>query len=399
MRRRFLISVLIAVLAGAAIAARAESPPTPQSATPPIVEAKPAEKPDADAPQTPPPERKPRLSLDSRPLPLGGALKTPAVWQSYKARFITDQGRVIDTGNKLISHSEGQGYAMLLAVAANDRPTFDRVWGWTRANLMVRDDQLLAWRWEPNRRPAVSDMNNASDGDILVAWALAEAGEFWNDMSYRASGRRIAVELARKLVMFKTKLGATLLPAVAGFHADDRPDGPVINLSYYVFPAFSRLKLVAPEVDWPGLTRTGLDILDATRAKQDALPADWLSLKNWTVRPAEGFPPQFSYNAVRVPLYLAWAGLGEHEQYAPFMALVKRTKGAMAIVDVTKGADVGSFGDSGVGAIGALTACVVERSKAPQQLLGVDTADNYYPATMRILALIAMQMRYGACLR
>ena len=393
MRGRFLLFVAL----GASFivtASRAEPAPAPQD--PPAAPQAAAPAP-ADAPA--PAKKPPRLSLDSRPLPLGGALKTPAVWQAYKARFITDQGRVVDTGNKLISHSEGQGYAMLLAVAANDRAAFDRIWGWTRANLMVRDDQLLAWRWEPGRRPAVSDMNNASDGDILVAWALAEAGEFWNDMSYRASGRRIAVELARKLVMFKTKLGAVLLPAISGFHADERPDGPVVNLSYYVFPAFSRLKLVAPEVDWAGLTQTGLDILDQTRTKEDALPADWLSLKNWTAKPADGFPPQFSYNAVRAPLYLAWAGIGEREQYAPFMALVKRTKGAMAIVDVTKGADVGPFGDSGIGAIGALTACVVEGSKAPSQLLSYDASDNYYPATMRILALIAMQMRHGACLR
>ncbi len=350
------------------------------------------------APAAPPAKKPSRLMLDSRPLPLGGALKTPAIWQAYKARFVTPEGRVLDTGNNLISHSEGQGYGMLLAVAANDRPVFDRIWGWTRANLMVRDDQLLAWRWEPGKRPAVADMNNASDGDILVAWALAEAGEFWNDMSYRTAGRRIAVEFGRKLVMFKTKLGAILLPAVAGFHADDRPDGPVVNLSYYVFPAFARLPQVAPEVDWAGLTQTGLDLLDLTRAKPDALPPDWLSLKDWQAKPAEGFPAQFAYNAVRAPLYMAWAGVGEREQYEPFMALVKRSRGAMAIVDVASGADVGRFGDSGVGAIGALTACVVEGAKAPAQIYALAPGDNYYPATLHLLSLIAMQTRYARCL-
>jgi endoglucanase len=354
---------------------------------------------EAGPPELAPTPKKPRLSLDARFLPLGGALKTPAVWQAYKARFVTESGRVVDTGNNLISHSEGQGYGMLLAVAANDRATFDRIWGWTRANLMVRDDQLIAWRWEPEKRPAVADMNNASDGDILVSWALAEAGDFWNDMSYRTSGRRIAVELARKLVLFKTKLGAILLPAVSGFHADDRADGPIVNLSYYVFPAFARLKLVAPEVDWPGLTRTGLDLLDATRTTPETLPPDWMSLKNWAVKPADGFPAHFSYNAVRVPLYMAWAGIGEREQYEPFMALVKRTRGALAIVDVANGVEIGKFGDAGVGAIGALTACVVEGSKAPSQLFMLTPTDNYYPATLQIMSLIAMQMRYGACLR
>lgn len=393
-RRLAAACVLIAVATGAR--ALAQTPePAPAPALPAPTQAHPA----PTQSFAPAPKPEPRLALDSRVIPLGGALKTPGVWPAYKARFVTDQGRVLDTGNAFISHSEGQGYAMLLAVAANDRATFDRVWNWTRANLMVRDDQLVAWRWEPKQRPAVSDLNNASDGDILVAWALAEAAELWGDMSHRTAGRRIAVELARKLVLFKTKLGAILLPAVAGFHSDDRPDGPVVNLSYYVFPAFARLDLVAPEVDWAGLTQTGLDLLDLARTTPQTLPPDWISLKDGKARPADGFPPQFSYNAVRVPLYLAWAGIGEREHYAPFMTLVERTRGAMAIVDVASGKDAGNFGDNGIGAIGALTACVWNGAKAPPEMLASHAAENYYPATMHMLALIAVQMRYPSCLR
>ena len=389
-RRLALVLLFAAAPLAAPHAARAQTAPAaPVPASP--------QAPGAPAPAQEKPA--PRLALDSRAVPLGGALKTPLAWQAYKARFVTDQGRVIDTGNGMISHSEGQGYAMLLAVAANDRAAFDRIWGWTRANLMVRDDQLVAWRWEPRQRPAVSDMNNASDGDILIAWALAEAAELWGDMAYRASGRRIAVELSRKLVLFKTGLGAILLPAVTGFHADDRPDGPVVNLSYYVFPAFSRLNLVAPEVDWAGLTQTGLDLLDRTRATPQSLPADWIALKDAKAKPADGFPAQFGYNAVRIPLYLAWAGIGEREHYAPFMALVQRSRGAMGIVDVNAGKDAGSFGESGIGAIGALTACVWEGAKAPPDMTASHAAENYYPATLHMLALIAMQTRHPACLR
>lgn len=343
--------------------------------------------------------QKKRLNLDSRPLPLGGALQSPSAWQAYKARFITEQGRVVDTGNNYISHSEGQGYAMLLSVAANDRPVFDRVWNWTRANLMVRDDSLIAWRWEPGQRPAVSDMNNATDGDILVAWALAEAGEAWGDASYRVAGRRIATELARKLVLFRTKLGAILLPARGGFHADDRPDGPVVNLSYYVFPAFARLDLVAPEFDWAGLTQTGLDLLDATRTTPLAPPADWLALKDWKVRPADGFPATFSYNAIRVPLYMAWAGVGETDQYAPFAAWAARGRGTPPIVEVTSGRDVGSFAESGFHSIAALVSCVVDGAKLPSDFAGSRASENYYPATLHMLALVAAQMRYESCLR
>jgi endoglucanase len=79
----------------------------------------------------------------------------------------------MDTGQGRISHSEGQGFTMLFAVHYGDRAQFDRVWQWTKRNLQVRDDALLAWKWEQG---AVTDRNNASDADILVAWALARGG-------------------------------------------------------------------------------------------------------------------------------------------------------------------------------------------------------------------------------
>ncbi|NDA48669.1 MAG: cellulase, partial [Alphaproteobacteria bacterium] len=174
---------------------------------------------------------KPSIILKAEPTnqSLAGRLRNADLWASYKSRFISDKGRVIDTANAQISHSEGQGYGMLLAVAAADRNAFDRIWGWTRANLMVRDDQLIAWRWEPNNRPAVADMNNASDGDLLIAWALTEAAEFWNDAALRLSAQRLASEVGRKLILTTSKYGPLILPAIAGFSNDERPDGPVVN--------------------------------------------------------------------------------------------------------------------------------------------------------------------------
>jgi endoglucanase len=44
-----------------------------------------------------------------------------ANWQKYADRFITSDGRVVDNANHNVSHSEGQGYAMLLAERLDDR--------------------------------------------------------------------------------------------------------------------------------------------------------------------------------------------------------------------------------------------------------------------------------------
>ena len=55
-----------------------------------------------------------------------------ALWQQYKAKFIDPSGRVIDNANGGISHSEGQGYSMLLAERFGDKDAFANAWLWTQ---------------------------------------------------------------------------------------------------------------------------------------------------------------------------------------------------------------------------------------------------------------------------
>ena len=71
-------------------------------------------------------------------------------WESYKSRFMMPDGRIIDTGNGNVSHTEGQGFAMLLAVANNDRPAFDKLWQWTDKTLRKKTGYftgaIIRWR-------------------------------------------------------------------------------------------------------------------------------------------------------------------------------------------------------------------------------------------------------------
>ncbi len=337
-------------------------------------------------------------SSEAAALPLVDTLRDAEAWRAYKARFVSEQGRVIDTANSGISHSEGQGYGLLLAVAANDRASFDTIWGWTRANLMVRDDALMAWRWEPNQRPAVSDMNDASDGDLLVAWALTEAAEAWGDVAYKVAARRIAVEVGRKLIIPRSSYGSILLPGVAGFSAEDRTDGPVVNLSYWVFPAFARLPLVAPDVDWAGLSRNGLELVKQVRFGPANLPTEWISLHDGEPRPADGFAKQFAYNAIRIPLYIAWAGLGQREIYMPFVTIWRIPRsGGLPIVDATTGKPSEWLSEKGYTAISALTACAANQTPFSAEDTAVHSTESYYAVTLDLLALIAGHMRYASC--
>jgi endoglucanase len=340
----------------------------------------------------------PTVPAETSKLPsLKGTLPVPALWTAWKARFLTPDGRVVDDANAGVSHSEGQGYGMLLAVAADDRDAFRALWSWTRANLFQRKDDLAAWRWQPGPAPHVRDPNNATDGDLLLAWALAEAGRAWDDVAATTAARRIARAVFAETVI-PTRLGPTLLPGAAGFRAADRRDGPVVNPSYWVFPAFPRLAELTPDLDWSGLASAGDKLLVEARFGPAALPAEWVSLAG-PARPADGFPATFGYNAVRVPLYLAWAEGGRRDRLAPFMARWSgpaEASPAMAVVDLAAGRDIEPFADLGYRAVAAVVACALEGRRFPDALRGTDV-DRYYPTTLRALALVAVNTRHPTC--
>ncbi len=338
---------------------------------------------------------RPALAATASAPPLAGTLRNAEAWRAYKARFVSEQGRVVDTANGGISHSEGQGYGMLLAVAAGDREAFERIWTWTRANLMVRDDQLIAWRWEPDKRPAVADMNDASVSAQATSRSPSEA---WHEPEHQVAGRRIAVELGRKLLLPRAPQGPLILPAVAGFSAEDRADGPVVNLSYWVFPALDRVGLLAPEFDWRALARSGRRLIAAARFGSQRLPVEWISLSGAAPRPADGFPAEFGYNALRIPLYLAMAGITEPDLYAPFLALWQKPEAGLALVETGTGRVAARLTETGYAAIPALAACASRGAPFPAALTRVRAeSENYYPVTLQLLALAALNARYPAC--
>ena len=304
-----------------------------------------------------------------------------ADWAVWKQAFVREVGRVVDTGQRGISTSESQGFGMLLAASTGDAPTFERLWDWTRSQLAVRDDALLAWRWEEGA--GVTDRNNASDGDLLVAWALARAGERFAQAPYTDAAQRIARDIRSKLLA-TTPWGVVLIPAQTGFAASD---GQRVNLSYWVYPAFAALQRIDPSAQWQALTDSGLRLLQIARFGRWGLPPDWLLLVDPLV-PDPARARRYGYEAARIPLYLYWSRLGTAAMFEPFEKFWGSFQCRDFLPAWTNFADdsIDSFGaDAGTRAI---RACVTARTVA-----GHDSASmqqqGYYSATLTLLAQLA----------
>lgn len=224
-------------------------------------------------------------------------------WSTFKTRFMTSEGRIQDTGNKNVSHTEGQGYAMLMAVYYNDRTSFDSLWRWTQKNLSNPNNGLFYWKYTPGASDPVSDRNNASDGDVLIAWALLKAGNKWNVPAYlQASDRLQKAIIDRNVITFAGR--TIMLPGAQGFN---KTSYVVLNPSYFVFPAWRDFAARSHLKVWNALIDDGTQLLSEMRFGDSGLPMDWVAMNaDGSMAPATAWPPRFSYDAIRVPLYLHW---------------------------------------------------------------------------------------------
>ncbi|MGG6894991.1 glycosyl hydrolase family 8 [Rhizobium sp. BR 315] len=331
----------------------------------------------------------------AQPVAAQRAAIDPHDWIAYKAKFVDASGRVLDNGNSGISHSEGQGYGLLLAYLANNPADFEQILYFTRTELLLRDDGLAAWKWDPAVTPHVTDTNNASDGDLLIAYALALAGSAWNNKDYLQYAAVMAKALLSNVVIDAG--GRTvLIPGVEGYTAPGRKDGPIINPSYWVYEAIPVMALLAPSERWQKLRDDGLALLRSMQFGPRKLPADWVSLQAKPA-PADGFEAEFGYNAVRIPLYLSRAGINDK-------ALLTRLQRGMTVegdepatIDLTTGKPKDLLSDPGYRIVNDVVACVVGGTKLPAPVRQF-APSLYYPATLQLLSLAFVTEKHPECL-
>jgi endoglucanase len=240
------------------------------------------------------------------------------LWDSYTARFVDNQGRVIDhtAGDK--TTSEGEAYAMFFALVANDRNRFDKLLGWIEANLAQGDLtlHLPSWSWgkAPDGSWRALDTNSASDADLWMAYTLSEAGRLWHSDRYSKLGSLLAARVAQQEVAM-TPAGMLMLPGEQGFHPSDSV--------WFVNPSYMPPQLLAyfakqdPQGPWAQLLASLPQVVETS----GGFAMDWMQVNATGIQPSappsviatldagKSAPtPAGSYDAIRVYL---WAGLAD----------------------------------------------------------------------------------------
>ncbi len=317
----------------------------------------------------------------------------PGQWHAFTRFFLTPDGRIFDSGNENISHSEGQGYGMLFAVAYDDRETFDRIWAWTRLNLQVREDALFAWKWTPKSdgRGGTVELNNASDGDLLIAWALYRAFLQWRDPAYALAATQILDDL-RQTNFVSSEIGLVLLPGTEGFVHGQRL---TLNPSYFIFPAFEDLSHLIFRREMKKLGTSGKVLCADGGFGSFQLSPDWVWLegKTFSLPLASDFPPVFGYNAIRVPLHIAWSN-PKSDLLAPFVAYWQTVEKSGEPLPATLELPSDTAGPHpalpGMLAIrDFVLACHAGRAFLPRQVAPIAHDEAYFSAALKLLTMLA----------
>lgn len=327
------------------------------------------------------------LTVQAMTLSACAAAPSPPNWAAYKTRFVLPEGRVVDTGNGDVSHSEGQGFAMVMATAYNDPETFKKLWSWTDKTLSRPDTRLFRWRYVPSGDLHVADPNNALDGDLLIAWALLRGGERWGRPEYVQASAEIRKAILGKLLVRQGDR-TLLAPGVDGFV---QPDGLIINPSYAIMPALDAFAAREPRSPWPSVRDEALRALRDARFGAADLPVDWVRVDAkgamWT---DPDRPPRFGFDAVRVPLYLCWSGRCSDATLDPikrwWSSFRATGKPAPAWIDVRTG-EVAPFAAS-VG-----MASVADLALTGHAAGASIEGEDYYSSSLLILTQIAAQER------
>ena len=304
-------------------------------------------------------------------------------WRFWRARFVQPDGRVVDDLQNATSHSEGQGYGLLLAQAHGDERTFRNIEEWTDHNLAIRQDNLMAWQWIPRRRDNIDDWHNATDGDLFRAWALLRAARDSGWWEYRDKAIAIARDISALCLAPDPRAPGELL-LKPGAESRATPERVLFNPSYIMSRALRELGYAADDDRLIRAADHGETVL-AELSREPVMP-DWIDVTPGGFAPPQEHELRSSYDALRIPLYLSWSGRNGNPAVSHVLDRLE-SAGAPGKLAVSVDA-AGGLRDLSDHA-GYLAILALGRCGPLPEITTQDTAQSYYPATLQLLAHLA----------
>jgi len=216
-----------------------------------------------------------------------------------------DEAYILDSGNGDV-RSEGMSYGMMLAVQADLRPQFDRLWNFARRRMRNPAGDLAGYfAWEANPDGTIRDHGPAPDGEQYFAMALFFAWKRWGDTTYRAAADDILDHMLHqdRWAERASGVGPMFDPATRLVVFVPRGPGAGFTDPSYHLPAFYELfaRWAARDNDaWREIARASRAFLRTAAARGTGLFPDYARFDGAPTAPWGGGHDQFRADAWRV---------------------------------------------------------------------------------------------------
>ncbi len=317
--------------------------------------------------------------------------------------YVEPDGRVVrhDQGDDTVS--EGQAYAMLIAVATTDRAKFDSTWNWSKKNLL-QPNGLFAWKWKDGK---VVDPQPATDADLDTARALSLASSHFKDDKYAKDARDVAKAIAENELAYQ---GDGRPVIIAGPWAHQLPY--YTNPSYHSPRAEQEISKLTGDRRWAEVTKRQREIIDQLDGAPDKplLPPDWATVSlsgaaTPSSPPRSSSPVKYSWDAVRTPIRLAESCDGaDRTQAGQMWKLLNRSRQSKGSAGMSLDGEVQDHAQTAIGSVAAAAAAKSAGDTQQSNTL-LDVADRvdsnnhtYYGAAWAALGRIMLTTDWlGTC--
>jgi len=233
------------------------------------------------------------------PMSANAAGRLAAEYQTWKSAYIldcpsTNSAAVNAGGNSVVS--EGIGYGMLLSVANNDQPLFDKLWKFYSDHVDPRG--LMNWSMSGCTPPGNNNANAATDGDLDAALALVQANARWG--GYATAAATLIGNIRQYETDSCSGLNVLRPGDMFGGCSDPNNKGKV-NPSYFA-PGYYRVFATVDTANsalWLKLAADSYTLLAQYQTRMSGLVPEWGFVDGTT----DGSP--YGYNACRTPWRIA----------------------------------------------------------------------------------------------
>jgi endoglucanase len=169
----------------------------------------------------------------------------------------------------------------------------------------VNDTLLYGWKWgkRDDGTWGMIDNNNATDGDMWIAYSLILAYEMWGDLRFLDEAKTM-IQALKEHTIYQYKDKLLLLPSQYGFVKEDHIK---LNPSYTIPFIFDKFLEYDPDKVWEKLVIDSFDMFRRSAVGNLKLHPDWIKL-NLNSGKCEHYGDEsiFGFDSIRTPLFLGY---------------------------------------------------------------------------------------------